>query len=122
MKLFVALPLASFVPGAHAEGIRKEEAVQRTMLFAGTGPRTLEVGTIFGNIKVDAYDGADGILTAKRLTSADSSSDFEAAQRDVVLDVTDGASTIKAYVRYIDGETCGEKTHRHHREWPDYEV
>ena len=124
IALWVA-PACAFMAlaaGARAESLKKEEPVQRTLHFAGTGPRTLEVGTIFGNIRVEGYDGSDVVLTATRSTTADSSKDFEAAQREVVLDVAEGGSTIKAVVRYIDGEACGENHHRNHREWPDYEV
>ena len=119
-----ALVFAAQAIGGHgADAIRKEEPVQRTLHFAGSGPHTLEVRTISGDIRVEAYDGADVIMTATRSTSAESSADFEAAQRDVTLDVADGADTIKVVARYIDGETCGEEIHHQRdRDWPDYQV
>jgi hypothetical protein len=82
------------------------------------------VGTIIGNIRVEGYDGTDVVLTATRTTTADNAADLEAAQRDVVLDVADGGSTIKAVVRYIDDEACGDEGEhrRHYRNWPDYDV
>jgi len=122
MRTLIAICALALVTGAEAESIRKEEPVQRTLRFAGPGPHTLEVGTIMGNIRVEGYDGSDVLLTAKRSTTADSAADFEAARRDVVLDVAEGGSTIKAVVRYIDGEACGEDNHRRHRDWPDYDV
>jgi len=119
-----ALLFAAQAVGGHgADAIRKEEPVQRTLHFAGSGPHTLEVRTISGDIRVEAYDGADVIMIATRSTSAESSADFEAAQRDVTLDVADGADTIKVVARYIDGETCGEEIHHQRdRDWPDYQV
>jgi hypothetical protein len=122
MRILVTICALAFATGALAESIRKEEPVQRTLRFAGPGPRTLEVSTIMGNIRVEGYDGSDVVLTAKRSTTADSAADLEAAQRDVVLDVAEGGSTIKAIVRYLDGEACGEDNHRRHRDWPDYDV
>jgi hypothetical protein len=62
------------------------------------------------------------IMTATRSTTAESAEDLAAAQRDVTLDVADGAGTIKAVVRYADGDTCGDHEHHHDRDWPDYEV
>jgi len=122
MRILVTICTLLLAGSAWAESIRKEEPVQRTLRFAGVGPRTLEVGTIIGNIRVEGYDGNDVVLTATRVTTADTNADFEAAQRDVVLDLAEDGSTIRAVVRYIDGETCGDDKQRRHRDWPDYDV
>jgi len=112
------------LPGVSgADTVKKDEPVQRTLRFAGTGPRTLEVRTISGNVRIEGYDGTDVVMTATRTTRADSASDLEDAKRDVTLEVADGATTIKAVVRYADGDTCGDqKQHHRDRDWPDYEV
>ncbi len=103
--------------------IKKEDPVQRTLHFAGAGPHTLEVRTITGNVRIEGYDGSDVVMTTTRSTTAKSDADLEAAQRDVTLDVKDGASTLQAVVRYADGDTCGTHEHSHHdHDWPDYEV
>jgi hypothetical protein len=115
----------AIAPGlARADIVKKEEPVKRTLHFAGAGPHTLEVRTISGNVRIDAYDGADVIMTTTRTTAADDADDFAAAQRDVTFDVADGAATIKAVARYQDGETCGDEDHHRHRDhdWPDYDV
>ncbi|HEV8444106.1 MAG TPA: hypothetical protein VGQ27_11530 [Steroidobacteraceae bacterium] len=103
--------------------IKKEDPVQRTLRFAGSGPHTLEVRTISGNVHIEGYDGSEVVMTTTRSTSAQSTTDLEAAQREVTLDVKDGTGTIQAVVRYADGDTCGTHEHSHHdRDWPDYEV
>src|SRR4029078_12690266 len=110
-----ALVFAAQAIGGHgADAIRKEEPVQRTLHFAGSGPHTLEVRTISGDIRVEAYDGTDVIMTATRSTSAESSADFEAAQRDVTLDVADGADTIKVVARYPRAQDRGEQIRAPH--------
>ena len=126
-KFLIASLAAAIATGtcAGAEGkgtIQKEDPVQRTLHFAGPGPHTLEVRTVTGNVRIEGYDGADVVMTATRTTTADSAEDFAAAQRDVKLDVADGADTITAVMRYADGDTCGEHEHHHDRDWPDYEV
>ena len=119
----VTAAVATFAGATGVGIIKKEEPVQRTLHFTGPGPHTLEVRTITGNVRIEGYDGADVVMTATRSTTADSAADLEAAQRDVTLDVADGSGTIKAVVRYEDGETCGDHEHHHHgRDWPDYEV
>jgi len=122
LAMVCALALTLGLVNASAKPIRKEEPVQRTLRFGGPSPHTLEVGTIAGNIRVEGYDGSEVVLTATRTTSADSTGEFEAAQRDVVLDVAEGGSTIKAVVRYFGGAACGEDNHRERRDWPDYDV
>jgi hypothetical protein len=124
-SLLATAVLAALVAAASASDVgtlTKEEPVQRTLHFAGPGPHTLEVRTVTGNVRIEGYDGADVVMTATRSTTAASAADLEAAQRDVTLDVADGAGTIKAVVRYADGNTCGDHEHHHDRDWPDYEV
>jgi len=115
-----ALALMAGSAGSAAES--RQEPIQRTLHFAGPGPHTLEVRAVMGNIHIEGYDGNDVILSATRSTEADTAADMEAAQREVVLDVADGADTIKAIVRYPDGETCGEFQNKRGRDWPDYDV
>lgn len=122
-KLWVTAMAATVATCAvGADTVKKEAPVQRTLRFSGPGPHTLEVRTITGNVRIEGYDGADVVMTATRSTTADSTADFEAAQRDVTLDVADGGGTIKAVVRYSDGDTCGDQERHHDRDWPDYEV
>jgi hypothetical protein len=121
-SLAVAIATCTDAGAAGKGTIQKEEPVQRTLHFAGPGPHTLEVRTVTGNVRIEGYDGADVLMTATRSTTAESAEEFAAAQRDVTLDVADGAGTIKAVAHYSDGDTCGEHEHHHDRDWPDYEV
>jgi hypothetical protein len=114
--------MAASASASSVGNIRKEEPVQRTLHFAGPGPHTLEVRTVTGNVHIEGYDGTDVTMTATRTTSARTAADLEAAQRQVTLDVADGATTIHAVVRYADGDTCGDHEHHHDSDWPDYEV
>src|SRR4029078_6839785 len=79
--------------------------------------------TVFGDVHIEGYDGADVLMTATRTTMADSAADLEAAQREITLDVADGAGTIQAIVHDADGDTCGAHQHSHHDiDDPGYEV
>ncbi len=119
----VAAALAVSAGASESGVLKKEEPVQRTLHFAGAGPRTLEVRTVFGDVHVEGYDGTDVQMITTRSTTADNAADLEAAQREVTLDVADGAGTIQAIVRYSNGDTCGEHQHSHHdRDDTDYEV
>lgn len=123
-SLWAAVTAAVAVaPGvSSADVVKKEEPVQRTLHFSGPGPHTLEVRTISGDVRIDAYDGNDVVMTTTRTTTAETDDDFIAAQREVTFDVADGAATIKAIARQ-DGETCGEEhDHRNRHDWPDYQV
>jgi hypothetical protein len=98
------------------------ETTRHTLRFAGAGPRVLEVRTIEGRIDIEGYDGADVDMTVSKSIRAKTAADVQRAQREVVLEIADNASTLRAIGRYAYGTTCGEESHQQNREWPHYEV
>jgi hypothetical protein len=90
--------------------VRDENTIVRTLVFAGTGDRTLDVRTIDGSIRVIGADRADVQLYVHRVVRAETDDDLDAADREVTLDIIDGAGRIEAVVRAKDSEVCGEES------------
>jgi DUF4097 and DUF4098 domain-containing protein YvlB len=113
---FVCLALGC-VSVAAARELTEHATSQQTLRFPKAAGRTLDVRTIEGTISVEAYDGSDVELLVNKSISADSQDDLRAAEREVTLDTSDDAATMRAIVRYPDQPTCGEKSE--HRHWVD---
>jgi DUF4097 and DUF4098 domain-containing protein YvlB len=96
-----------FAAAVNASELTEHTSQKLTMHFAGPGTHTLEVRTIEGNIKVEAYDGADVEMIVDKSLSAENEEEMRAAHRDVVLDIGDNAATIHAIVQYPNQQTCG---------------
>jgi hypothetical protein len=77
---------------------RARESVQRTLSLTGAGPYRVEVDDVFGAIQVAAHDGRQVELSATRITYARTDADLQQATREVTLDVSEQAGTVRAYV------------------------
>jgi len=97
---------------------RDDSAISRTLHFAGSGERTLDVRTIHGSIRVVGTDRSDVQLDVRKTIRAKTDADLDAAERDVVLDIVDNAARLEAIVRQPDGSPCGEESGRRGR-WQD---
>lgn len=102
----------------------RESTIARTLRFGGSGERTLVVRLFRGSITVAAWEGADVAFEARRRIRASSSAAAADAEREVTLEVADGAPMVGAIVREPHGEVCGTPSDRP-RGWawrPAYEV
>jgi hypothetical protein len=117
-----ALVLAGFAAAAPAQRLTKNETTHQTLHFAGAGPHVLEIRTVEGSISIEGYDGADVDMTVNKSISARTDDGLQHALSDVVLETADNAATVGAVARYPNGDSCGEESHSHSRDWPDYEV
>jgi hypothetical protein len=88
--------------------IRDERTISRTLRFDGPGDRILDLRTIHGSIRVTAGDGSDVQLEARRTVRAETAAGVQDAEREVTLDVRDGAQRIGAIVQDALGAICGE--------------
>jgi hypothetical protein len=103
---------------AGARELTEHAASQQTLRFPQAAGRTLDVRTIEGVISVEAYEGSDVEVLVNKSISADSQEDLRTAEREVVLDTSDDATTMRAIVRYPDQPACGDKSEHHHY-WAD---
>jgi DUF4097 and DUF4098 domain-containing protein YvlB len=99
--------------------LRDESSIKKTLQFAGTGVRTLDVRTMNGSIRVSGYDGADVQLEARQTIAADSAEDLREAKEKIVVDTTDQAATIDVVVREPRGAVCGEPWNGRSPAWWD---
>src|SRR5262245_42204467 len=114
--LLASVPLAALLampvePAQHGGfNEREESAISRTLSFGTSADRTLDVRAIHGSIRVSAADRADVQLDVLRTVRADTDADFDEAERDVALEITDGTSRIEAIVRERGEGACGEES------------
>ena len=108
---------------ANAQARSEHTSTHQTLHFAGTGTHTLEVRTITGMITVEAYDGKDVEMIIDKTVDADSEDNLREANREVILDTAENASTVQAIVKYPNQAVCGEDNRwaRHH-DYPHYDV
>jgi hypothetical protein len=125
----VLMPAGSYLAAA-ARGpaeadfpVRDESAISRTLHFAGSGERTLDIRTIHGSIRVVGADRSDVQLDVRKTIRAQTDVALGAAERDVAIDIVDDAARLEAIVRDPGGSPCGDETGRRGRWWnPAYVV
>jgi len=105
-------------PAAPAE-VEQNETIQKTFPFSGPEPKKVIVDNVNGSIHVTGQAGSEVRLVAHKRLRADSQEKAEQARRDVKLDMSQDANTVRLYVdgpfRCRDGGI-----HMHGR--PGYEV
>jgi hypothetical protein len=91
--LFACLPLTM----AAAE-IEQNETIRKTYPLAGAGPKKVIVDNMNGSIHVTGYAGNEVQLVAQMRLRADSPETAGQARRDVKLDISQDANTVRFYV------------------------
>ena len=96
----------------------KKEDIVKTLKFAEAGkPGQLIVDNIFGPIAVEAYDGREVLLQARKIVYARDEARAKKAEEEVKLDLTEKGNTVEAYVdgpfRQTDEEHEGRGIHWH---------
>jgi hypothetical protein len=95
LVMLVSLP-------AHAQSsrytVQEKDTIRRTLEFSGSGNRTIELDNVSGSIHVAGTNGRSVEMVANRTIRAESQDRVRDAQRDVQLDIADGAETVRIYV------------------------
>ncbi len=78
--------------------VQEKDTVRRTLQFSGSANRMIELDNVFGSIHVAGTNGGSVEMVANRTIRAESQDRVRDAQRDVQLDVTDNAETVRIYV------------------------
>ena len=95
--LFVTAIVASSL-FAQKYPVEQSETTRRTLEFAGSGTRTIELDNVNGPVHVSGYDGRAVEMVANKTIHAESQDRVQAAQQDVKLDITDKSEVIRIYV------------------------
>ena len=98
----IALLLVLSLAGSGVQSSRypaqEKETIHRFLEFAGAPNHMLELDNVNGAIHVSASSGQSVEMTANKTISAESRDRIEDAKRDVKLDITDKADTVRIYV------------------------
>jgi len=81
-----------------AAGVEQNETIQHTYPLPGAAPQKVIVDNVNGSIHVTGYAGNEVRLTTHKRLRADSSETAEQARRDVKLDISQDANTVRFYV------------------------
>jgi hypothetical protein len=89
--LLAGLPLG-------AAEVEQNETIQKTYALAGAAAKKIVVDNVNGSIRVTGYAGGEIRLVAHKRLRADSPETAEQARRDVKLDITQDANSVRFYV------------------------
>ena len=89
--------LLACLPAMAAE-VEQNETIQKTYPVSGAAPKKVIVDNVNGSIRVSGYAGNEVRLVAHKRLRADSSEAAEQARRDVRLDISQDANTVRFYV------------------------
>src|SRR5262249_42555984 len=92
LMLWAAAPQSSRYP------IQESETIDRVLDFSGAANHMVELDNLSGSIHVKAAPGNSVAMTAHKTVRAESQARIDDAKRDVKLDITDKAETIRIYV------------------------
>src|SRR5581483_7166258 len=79
-------------------GTQEKETIHRFLEFSGSANHTLELDNVNGAIHVSASTSQSVEMTANKTIFAESPDRIDDAKKDVKLDITDKAETIRIYV------------------------
>jgi hypothetical protein len=102
-----------------------KEDIVRTLKLADPGkPGELIVDNVFGPITVEAYDGKDIQLKARKVVYARDEARARKAEEEVKLDITEKGNTVEAYVDgpFREDENGPRASGVHMRRDPGYRV
>src|SRR5205809_2779123 len=100
--------------------VQEQETIQKSFSMAGVQHRSLEIDNVWGSIEVVGTISDQLIITVKKSVRAESKDKLEQARKEVTLDITEQAGSLKLYVngpfRCNCNDGCG------HREFEGYVV
>jgi len=94
---FALAALIACLPLMAAE-VDQKETIEKTYPLSGSAPKKVIVDNLNGSIHVTGYAGSEVRLVAHKHLSADSSEAAERARREVTLEITQDANTVRFYV------------------------
>lgn len=94
----VGLLLASLAMLAPAADVDQNETIQKTYSLAGGAAKKVIVDNVDGSIRVTGAAGNEVRLVVHKRLRADSSGAAEEARRDVKLDISQDANSVRFYV------------------------
>src|SRR5687768_5516006 len=99
LGILICAITACALSGQKRLNVREQETIRQTLEFSSeNGTKLLEVDNISGSIRVTGYDGRSIEMTAEKTIRAESQDQLQIAKREVKLDVTDKADTVRIYV------------------------
>jgi hypothetical protein len=107
------------LPALMAADVEQNETIQKTYPLSGSAPKKVIVDNVNGSIQVTGYAGSEVRLVAHKRLRADSTETAEQARRDVKLDISQDANTVRFYV---DGPFRCRNGGVHMDRDPGYEV
>ena len=102
-----------------AADVEQDETIQKTYTLSGTAPKKVVVDNVFGSIHVRGVAGNEARLVARKHLSAESPESAERARREVVLQISQDANTVRFYV---DGPFRCQDHGVHIHDNPGYQV
>jgi hypothetical protein len=81
-----------------AAELEQNDTIQKTYALSGSTPRKVIVDNVNGSIQVTGYAGNEVRLVAHKRLRADSQGDADRARREVTLDISQDANTLRFYV------------------------
>jgi len=81
-----------------AADVEQNETIQKTYPLPGAAPKKVIVDNVNGSVHVTGYAGNEVRLVAHMRLRADSSETAEKARREVKLDISQDANTVRFYV------------------------
>jgi hypothetical protein len=81
-----------------AADVEQNETIQKAYPLAGAAPKKVIVDNVNGSIHVTGYAGSEVRLAARMRLRADSTETAERGRRDVRLDISQDANTVRFYV------------------------
>jgi hypothetical protein len=92
--------------------VRAEEKIQKSFSMpASAGRRSLEIDNIWGSIEVVGTASDQAQLTVNKTIRAESKEKLEQARKDVTLDITEQAGSLKLYVNGPFRCQCNDCSH-----------
>src|SRR5437762_8665770 len=78
--------------------VQEEETIQKSFSMAGGQHKSLEIDNVWGSIEVVGTNSDQAQLTVKKSVRAESKEKLEQARKEVTLDITEQAGSLKLYV------------------------
>src|SRR5438128_4446423 len=107
IKIAPPLPLEFHLPSAFPMTlddsdrdlpVQEEETIQKSFSMAGVQHRSLEIDNVWGSIEVVGTNSDQAQLMVKKSVRAESKEKLERARKEVTLDITEQAGSLKLYV------------------------
>src|SRR5436190_11890480 len=107
IKVTAPLPLEFHLPSVFpmtlddSDGdlpVQEEETIQKSFSMAGVQHKSVEIDNVWGSIEVVGTNSDQAQLTVKKSVRAESKEKHEQARKEVTLDITEQAGSLKHYV------------------------